>query len=143
MSAPTAQLERAHNFLELGSPAASSINTRTLAAWPAVQSHAAASRLADASSAPAAFCCSSLHLLGFSEPTTAAAGWPWQAAGRTADQHPSREPPGAQQGAKAQAASTSVLSSQQHASVLFVSILSQSKQLQIFFILSEFQLILI
>ena len=35
--------ERAHNSLELGSPVATSINACTLAAWPAVQSHSAAS----------------------------------------------------------------------------------------------------
>jgi len=80
----------------------------------------------------------SIFSIGFSELTTAAAGWPSQAAGHTS-QRPPREPLGAQQGAKPQAAKQQRTCSQQHASLLFVSILSQSKQLHIFFILSEFQ----
>jgi len=139
--APTAQLERAHSSLQLGSQTASSINARTLAGRPILRS-----RLADASTAsfahrfdctppipaPAAFSAVRHSTFSASPNLTIAAGRrKLQGAAASALR------PGSHQ-ERSKAASSSVLSSQ-HASLLFVSILSQSNQLQIFFILSEFQ----
>jgi len=134
--------------LQLGSPAASSINARcTHPGRPPNRTQQACGRF-DCKLRPSLrlhtsypgsrglLCRSSLHLLGFSESDDR--GWPSQAAGRTGQRPAASGQHGSAQAATRSAASSSVLSSQ-HASLLFVSILSQSKQLQIFFILSEFQ----
>ena len=115
--APTAQLERDHISLQLGSQTASSINARTLASRPILRS-----RLANASTvsfthrfdctppipAPAAFSAVRHSAFSASPNLTIAAGRRKQqgapaSAQRPVRQRPApRQPPGAQQGSKQQ-----------------------------------------